>query len=174
MRTAPRNCRAWQKRRDKIKERIPRTGRQNMKNRTISILIAGSLAAALILTEALAEKDVKKESRRMNTFMRQKLSYSQLVLEGLTLEKYDLIIANGQKMWNMARENLWQQLFTEEYKQDSQKYRDNVFAMIEAAREKKVEEARNAFGKTLQSCYDCHKHFNIQERAKVSPKKTYE
>ena len=145
-----------------------------MKNRTTTILITGSLAATLILSEALAEKKLKKESQRMNTFMRQKLGYSQLVLEGLTLEKYDLIIANGQKMWNMARENLWQQLMTEEYKQDSQRYRDNVFAMIEAAREKKIEESRNAFGKTLQSCYDCHKHFNIPERAKLPPKKTYE
>jgi hypothetical protein len=143
-----------------------------MKNPIRLILIAVGLALTLV-GQALAQKESKK-SGRMDTFMRQKLAYSQLILEGLTLEKYGLIVTNGQRLWNMGRDNLWQQVDTEEYRQQSQKFRDNVLALIEAGRDKKLDAAREAYAKTLQSCYDCHKYFKIVERAKLPPKRKYE
>jgi cytochrome c556 len=142
----------------------------------ISIVLAVLLCAAVaaIVFAAPEEKETKKPSRRQNVFMKQKLVYSQLVLEGLTLEKYDLIITNGRKMWNMSQDNLWQQLFSEEYKKHSQTFRDNVMAMIEAAREKKLDAAMEAYTKSLRSCYECHKYFRVEQRAKLPPKKSFE
>lgn len=147
--------------------------------KTGRILGAALMCAAfsVALTNIAAEKETatpKKETRRQAVFMKQKLAYSQLILEGLTLEKYDLIITNGMRMWNMSKDNLWQQLRTEEYQKHSQTYRDNVLAMIDAARGKKIDSAREAYGKALQSCYDCHKYFSVEQRAKWPARKTYE
>ena len=65
----------------------------------------------------------------------------------------------------MSQDNLWQQLFSEEYQQHSRTFRDNVLAMVDAAREKKLDAAIGAYAKSLQSCYDCHKYFRIEQRA---------
>ena len=103
--------------------------------------------------------------------MRQKLVYSQDVLEGLTLENYDLIVTKGMKMWNMGKSNLWQVIFADEYQKQSASYRGHVMAMVEAAREQKLEAAREAYVKSLQSCYDCHKYFKVEQRARLQKAK---
>jgi cytochrome c556 len=148
-----------------------------MKTRlTLNLTLAGlmlALGMLIVFISGRAEAP-KNQSKRATVFMRQKLAYSQLVLEGLTLEKYDLITTYGQKMWNMAQTNLWSELLPVEYHQYSQKYRDNVLAMIDAAREKNLDGAMEAYRKSLQSCYDCHKYFRIEQRAKVPAKKNYE
>ena len=140
------------------------------------LVLGALLGAAFVVSICLstAEQETKKPSRRQTTFMRQKLAYNQFVLEGLALEKFDLIITYGQKMWNMGQDNLWQQLFTEEYKTHSQNYRSNVLAMVDAARDKKLDAAMTAYRKSLQNCYDCHKYFRVEERAKAPRKKSFE
>ena len=134
----------------------------------IVLMLTSAVFASLLFGETSADK---KEAKHATTFMRKKLVYSQNVLEGLTLENYDQIVTNGMKMWNMGKSNLWQVLFAEDYQKQSATYRGHVMAMVEAARAQKLEAAREAYVKSLQSCYDCHKHFKVEQRARLQKPK---
>jgi len=122
------------------------------------ILMALMFSAAFVTVmvgQTLAER---QDPKRAKEFMRQKLSYSQNIIEGLALENYELIITNGIKMFNMSQSTHWQVRSSSEYKKYSAAYSDRVAAMIDAAREKRIDAARDAYCKSLQGCYDCHRY----------------
>lgn len=128
-------------------------------NLVLIVLMLGSgVFVSVLVGQTLAERQDPKRARE---FMRQKLTHSQNVLEGLTLENYDLIITNGIKMFNMSQSTQWQLRSTDRYKKYSAEYSDRVAAMIDAAREKKINAARDAYCRSLQSCYDCHKYCQL-------------
>jgi len=133
-----------------------------IKARLNVILIVLMLGSAVFVSVLVGQTlTVRQDPKRAREFMRQKLTYSQKVIEGLTLENYDLIITNGIKMFNMSQNTQWRVRSTEEYKKYSADYTDRVSAMIDAAREKKIAAAREAYCSSLQACYGCHKYCQL-------------
>ena len=124
----------------------------------IVLMLVSTVFVSVLVAQTLVER---QDPKRAKAFMRQKLTYSQNVLEGLTLENYDLIITNGIKMFNMSQRTAWQARSTDEYKKYSATYCDSVSAMIDAAREKKINAAREAYCRSVQSCYDCHNYCKL-------------
>ena len=110
------------------------------------------LAAGLTVTSAQTRK-----SRATKEFMRDKLELSQKILEGLTGEDYDLIVANAQKLSAMSQEAAWQAFENPDYAQQSLLFRKQVDALSKAGRDKNLDAATLAYLRMTMSCVDYHK-----------------
>lgn len=144
-----------------------------MKRMRILIVIAAlfCIALAAVVSGGRQETEAGKQLWRRANFMSQKRLYSQLALEGFMMEQRELIIDYGTKMWNSSEDNIWQELFKDEskdqvYKEQAKKFRGNVQAMVAAARQSNLDAAMEAYTRSIQTCYDCHKYVRARERAR--------
>jgi hypothetical protein len=96
-------------------------------------------------------------------FMRQKLTYAQGVLEGITLEKYDLVATNAAKLRDMSQTNSFVLLRNPEYLNYKTNFQASVDALSVAARAQDNQKATEAYMKMAQSCVDCHKTFRREQ-----------
>jgi len=100
----------------------------------------------------------EKNPPKVKDFMRVKLTASQKVLEGLTLEDFDEIVKYSQQMSLLTLAETWQVLQTPDYVQRSTEFRRAVDAMTNAARKKNLDGATLAFVQATTQCVDCHKY----------------
>ena len=124
-----------------------------MKTKLIAVMLAAFLAAGLALS--LAQN---KKSRATKEFMRDKLELAQGILEGLSIENYDLIISRSQKLSAMSQEADWKAFENPDYEQQSLAFRRNVDALTKAARNKNLDGATLAYVRVTMSCVECHKY----------------
>jgi Cytochrome C''. len=99
--------------------------------------------------------------------MRLKLTYAQGVLEGITLEKFDLVITNAAKLRDMSQTNAFVLLLNQEYLAYRTNFQASVDALIAAAREQDSQKASEAYTKMAQSCFECHKTFRREQFVKA-------
>ena len=117
-------------------------------------LLAVLLVAAASLIIAPAQS---KRSRPAKEFMRDKLELSQRVLEGLTTEDYDLIMAKATRLSAMSKEADWRVFENPDYDQQSVTFRRHVNSLVKAAKDKNLDAATLAYVRVTMSCVDCHK-----------------
>ena len=121
------------------------------------IVRGGIITAAVILAiVAMAATDA---SRRPDTqaFMRQKLAYSQGILEGLAREKFDLVSKNAVLMRNMTQSNLWYRTRQVDYMRHTTNFQKCVDALYSGAVDKNLDAATDAYAKVARSCVECHR-----------------
>jgi cytochrome c556 len=114
--------------------------------------LAALLAAGL--TAAFAQQ---KRHRAAKEFMRDKLELAQRVLEGITLEDYDLVIARGTKLAAMTQEADWRVFENPNYEQHSKTFKVHVDSLVQAAKKKDLDGMTLAYVRLTISCVDCHK-----------------
>ncbi len=124
-----------------------------MKTKSIAVMLTAFLAAGLALGLAQGKK-----SRATKEFMRDKLELAQGILEGLSVENYDLIISRSQKLGAMSQEADWKVFENPDYEQQSLAFRRNVDALTKAARNKNLDGATLAYVRVTMSCVECHKY----------------
>lgn len=142
--------------------------------RSTSLVLSGLLLCAVvaaIVSAGPGETEAGKPLFRKASFMSQKRLYSQLALEGLMLQQKELVVEYGTKMWNTSEDAVWRQLFQDEskdqvYQQQAKQFRNNILAMVEAARQDNLDSAMTAYARSIQSCYDCHKYVRAPGRAR--------
>jgi hypothetical protein len=120
----------------------------------VALMFAASLAATLA-------GDVTKNA------MRQKLTFAQGILEGLALEKYDLIITNAVQLRDLSQTNSFFLLGNPDYRQRSTNFFQNVDELVKAAREKQLPNATAAYSRLTESCVECHKSFRREQVVKA-------
>lgn len=99
-------------------------------------------------------------------FMRQKLTYAQGVLEGITLDKFDLVLTNATKLRDMTLTNAFVLLGNRDYQGYKANFQTSVDALTAAAKEENHEKATEAYVKMTQSCFECHKTFRREQFVK--------
>lgn len=124
-----------------------------MKMKFVAMVLAGFLAAGLAV--GLAQN---RKSRATKEFMRDKLELAQGILEGLSVENYDLIISRSQKLSAMSQEADWKVFENPDYEQQSLAFRRNVDALTKAAKNKNLDGATLAYVRVTMSCVECHKY----------------
>jgi len=124
------------------------------------VVVTGALSVALAQS---------KRSRAAKEFMREKLELSQRVLEGITVEDYDLVVAKGTRLSAMTKETDWRLFENPEYDQHSLTFRRQVDALVRAAKDKKLDAATSAYVRMTMSCVDCHKLVRGKLVAEVPP-----
>jgi hypothetical protein len=96
-------------------------------------------------------------------FMRLKLNYSQGILEGITLEKYDLIVSNATLLRNMSLTNAFLAMKSPDYLNNITHFQSRVDSLIKAAKEKSLENSTEAYSQVVSSCVACHKQFRREQ-----------
>jgi len=101
---------------------------------------------------------VPPEPNKVSEFMRAKLNHSQLLLEGLTTENFDVIAKQAQELSLLSQAATWQVLQTQEYRDRSTEFRRAADAVTEAARKKNLDAAALAYVDVTMKCVSCHKY----------------
>ena len=99
--------------------------------------------------------------------MRVKLRHAQQVLEGLTLEDYDLISENADKMSLLSSATQWQVIQSPEYVRRSGEFRRATDALAAAAKNKNLDGATLAYVRMTMRCVDCHKYVRSVRQARL-------
>ena len=127
-----------------------------MKTKLLAVL---SAAVLLLATISLWAQTVKPTQ----AFMRQKLVYSQGILEGVTLEKYDLILTNVAPLRDMNSTNAFLLLGNPDYMEKMTNFQKAADALNVAARNKDIDSASKAYVSLTEGCIDCHKLFRREQ-----------
>ena len=99
--------------------------------------------------------------------MRQKLSHSQAVLEGIALEDYDLVLQNATRLVALSQDASWRVFDGSEYAEHSANFRRNAEALSKAANMASVDGATLAYVRMTMSCVECHKYVRSRKSAKL-------
>ena len=111
-------------------------------------------ALLLILIGAVAQT---RKSTPTKEFMREKLAHSQKVLEGITLEDYQLILVHSQKLSAMSQSADWKLFQNPEYLEQSASFRRYADTLTRAAQERNLDQATVAYLGLTMNCVECHK-----------------
>jgi hypothetical protein len=125
--------------------------------------LAGTLAAT-VLAASLFAADSRPKRAANQTFMRTKLVWSQAALEGLTLERFDVVSQNAIRMRNMTQSNQWFTMRHPDYLKQTTNYQKSVDALYMAAVDKKLDEATEAYIKMTRNCVECHRLVRVEQR----------
>jgi hypothetical protein len=126
----------------------------------MSVRLAGLLvAAAAILVTVHGLAQAQKPERPTQPFMRQKLIYAQGILEGITLEKYDLVITNATRLRDMSQTNAFLRLGNPGYLERMTNFQHAVDRLKAAATEQSLQRAEEAYSQVTASCIECHRFF---------------
>lgn len=125
--------------------------------------LAGTLAAA-VLACSLVAAEIKPKRAETQTFMRMKLAWSHAALEGLTLEKFDVVSQNAIRMRNMTQSNQWFTMKQPDYMAHTTNYQQSVEELYLAAVDKNLEAATEAYTKVARHCVECHRLVRSEQR----------
>lgn len=103
---------------------------------------------------------------RVAGFMRAKLVHSATVLEGLSLENYDLIAKGAQQLELVSQDSSWQVLQTEDYARHSEAFRRACDGLRRAAKEKNLDAAVLCWMDVTMKCVQCHRYVRDVERGR--------
>jgi hypothetical protein len=120
--------------------------------------LAMTFTVFLVAGQALGLAQSSKKSRATKEFMRDKLELAQGILEGLSVENYDLIVSRSQKLSAMSQQADWKVFENPDYEQQSIAFRRNVDALTKAAKNKNLDGATLAYVRVTMSCVECHKY----------------
>jgi hypothetical protein len=132
----------------------------------ISMKIAcGFLMVAVVFWVTLVggQETPKEHHAKSQQFMRQKLTFSQGVLEGLVLEKFELISSNAILLRNMNLTNAYFMLGNQDYSRNIRNFQLKVDRLSRAARERNLKDASTAYSQVAESCVTCHKSFRREQ-----------
>jgi hypothetical protein len=101
--------------------------------------------------------------RPTQPFMRHKLDYARGILEGLTLERFDLVVTNATWLRSMAVTNSFFMLGNQGYKAAATNFQIRVDALLDAAKEKNSEAATEAYTRVTRGCVECHRQYRIEQ-----------
>ena len=131
-------------------------------------LVVGVVAVmfGLLVHSSLAEKATQE-------LMRQKLSYAQGVLEGLTLERFGLVVTNASLLRNMSQTNVFLLTKNQDYLARSTNFLRSVESLISAAKDQNLSRATEAYTRVARSCVECHKFFRREQFLKSQTDGTF-
>ena len=117
-----------------------------------------------VLVNQLATAAEVERRAQTQAFMRQKLAWSQGALEGLTLEKFELVSKNAIRMRDMTQSNGWFVYKQPDYMRHTTNFHKSVEALYMAAVDKNLDAATEAYTKVTRSCVDCHRIVRTEQR----------
>jgi hypothetical protein len=149
----------------------PRAGSESSRARWGWLAVVAATAAAAVAITALppsaappAPDAPAVEPDKVGVFMRAKLGHGQKVLEGLTVEDYDLIEKGAHDLALASQDSSWQVLQTEDYARQSDDFRRSCNALRAAAKARNLDGAALAWMEVTMKCIQCHKYVRDTRR----------
>jgi len=116
-----------------------------------------------VFTFAVGSGLAQLRQRATNVFMRQKLEYAQGVLEGVTLEKYELVVTNATLLRNMSITNAFLRLDMPDYRRAIANFQVTVDNLVNAAQQKDQVKTTEEYAALARNCVQCHKQFRREQ-----------
>jgi hypothetical protein len=130
-----------------------------MKTKTVlTTIVTGAVLAGLTIGATYEKREFSRG------YMRQKLAYSQGILEGLSLEKFDLVTKNGIRIRNMKLTNAMYGVKNPLYMSHITNYHHAVDRMLNASTDKDLARSTKAYQGVIQSCVECHRDYRSDQR----------
>lgn len=118
---------------------------------------------------AADKKPAKPEDPKVTEFMREKLTASQGVLEGLVTEDFGKIEKGAQKMLVMSKAASWQVFHTPTYAQYSAEFQRTTERLAKMAKKKQLDSAALQYMHVTMTCINCHKYVHKERVAQGMP-----
>ena len=115
--------------------------------------VIGTLIALLGMDLATAQTE------GVGGMMRQKLSYAQAILEGVTTENYNKITDNTAAMLAVTRRAEWNAIDRYEYVAFSMAFRQAVNELTDAARRQSADGVAYSYLQMTMACVSCHRYW---------------
>jgi hypothetical protein len=131
--------------------------------------IAASLAALGLVAHARQEPgqdQPQAPARTRSEFMRQKLEFTKSVLEGLTVENYELIERNGKLLKRLSTASEWEVTSipnVEEYLPYTTEFQRLCDELMKAGRDRNIDAATLAYVRLATNCVNCHKYVRAHD-----------
>lgn len=133
------------------------------------------MTAALVTLAANAAFPPTDKSDPGVPFMRAKLTYMQGILEGITTEKFELVVTNATLLRDMNLTNAFFKLKNQEYLKNVSQFQGRVDRMIKAGKEQNLANASECYSQIAGACVSCHRQFRrdqfVREQLKVVQQK---
>ncbi len=123
--------------------------------------LAGVLISGGVYVLAGAQREYRAQNKAL---MRMKLAWSDGVLEGLTLEKFDQVSRNALRLRDLTHSNLWYTMRQPEYMRLTTNFQHSAEGVYNAAVDKNLEAATEAYTKMTRACVDCHHLVRVEQR----------
>jgi len=122
------------------------------------ILLAGCASEpASTSAPAGPEPSAMERSRvAMQNVMQTKLLHSRMLMEAIALEDFDDIHFNASELSALSRETEWMVHTTDRYVVYSERFREAVDALSDAASAKDIERVSTIYMTVTASCLECH------------------
>ena len=88
----------------------------------------------------------------------------QLTLEGIAMEKFDIIERNAAALSRLSQTDAWRAIETDEYRAFTAEFRRQTDALSRAAKRKNIDAAALAYVQMTLTCVNCHKHVRDKQR----------
>ena len=119
----------------------------------ISILFFATLMATVLLCSRHVAAEEKHGSK---VDMKQKLEYSQNILDGLVTENFDKILQGAKSLNQLGKQN-WIENESSEYRTQNQVFWFTAGSLVISAEDKNIDGATLAYTQMTVSCVNCHK-----------------
>ncbi|MCM2369856.1 hypothetical protein [Aporhodopirellula aestuarii] len=122
------------------------------------IVVCTVVIAALALTLQLKADPPENTRTQITPLMRMKLDKSKAILEGLTVEDYEMIAKNARGLRLLSTEAGWNVIQTQEYASQSRDFQRSTDLIVEAAEDKDIHRAALGYVALTVRCVECHSY----------------
>ena len=138
-----------------------------MKRLTVLLLVAMFLPFSSAISDPPEQAPPQQApnheaSSKLTPLMRMKLDKSKDILEGLTVENFDLIASSARSLKLLSMESGWNVLQTEEYAGQSRDFRRTCDLIEKAALDKDMGRAALGYVAMTVRCVECHSYMRKQ------------
>jgi hypothetical protein len=131
-------------------------------------VVLGLLGLALVVAASLVAARAQDErTGSRSAFMRQKLEFAKNVLEGLTVENFDLIEKNARGMKRLSAAAEWEVASIpniDEYLPYTNEFQRLCDEVVKAAKEKNIDGATLGYVRLTTNCVNCHKYVRANRK----------
>ena len=120
-------------------------------------IVFGALACLLFASASVLADDKEDPEKSDSFWMKQKLTFTQRILNGLATEDYDMIAQNARAMKGLNQIEAFIRRKPEGYRTQLQTFQFSVNELTRSADEENLDRATLAFTQMTISCVNCHK-----------------
>ena len=117
-----------------------------------------ALATVVLFQAGTAWRAHGQVEGNLRPFMRQKLEYSQKILEGLTVEDYAMIAQGARALRELSQDARWRVSPNINYLRMSSEFQDLADELAEKAKQRNLDGASLAYVRMTLNCVKCHQY----------------
>lgn len=140
-----------------------------MRHRIGPSRLAAVAALLALISGAWAVYAQGQQGRVLRKFMRQKLEYSQALLEGLALEDFALLAKNAKALRQLSEDAQWRVSPNINYLRLSNEFQGLADELAQKAEDRNLDGATLGFFKLTNNCIACHKLVRDERLISLAP-----